>query len=456
MTSGNDEILLRRLAMDILLEVDKEKAFGNDILKQVLDKYDYLDGKKKALVKKLAMGCMERQIQLDYVIDLYAKTKTSKMKPVIRTILELGVYQILYMDQVYDTMACNVCVSLARKKGFANLSGFVNGILRQICREKDKLTWPERKEDVRKYMHIFYSMPEWLVELLINQYGEETAEQILRGFRQEPEVSVRCRASLSENEKEEMFEAWKKAGVTVTPSAILPYACHLKGTDRISNLFGYEDGKFVVQDISSMLVGECAGIQMGDTVLDVCAAPGGKTLHAAEKLEGTGKVLAFDLTDKKVVRIEENIKRMNAANVNAAVLDATEFCPEYEETADVLLADVPCSGLGVVARKQDIPRHLTPEKLESLVKLQREIVANVSRYVKKGGMLVYSTCTLNKNENDANVAWIRSDLGLEQISLKERIPKALHSYLNEDGSLQLYRGELACDGFFIALFKKGE
>ncbi len=456
MAAENEELLLRRLAMEILLETDKEREFGNTILKEVLDKYDYLGGKKKAFVKKLAMGCLEQQIKLDYVIDLYAKPKTAKMKPVIRTILEIGTYQILFLDQVYDTAACNLCVQLARKKGFSSLSGFVNGILRRICREKDAIVWPVKEENELEYFHIQYSVPKWMISLLIEQYGVETTEEMLEGFKQEPEISVRFSSMLSEECKDALIEEWKQNGIHVTKSEVLSYACSLSGTERISSMDGFAEGHFIVQDISSMLVCECAGIKEGDTVFDVCAAPGGKSLHAADKLNGSGQVFSFDLTEKKVERIRENAQRMHLEGIRAAVHDATEFCAEYEEKADVLLADVPCSGMGVIARKQDIPRHLTPEKLESLVALQQKIVANVSKYVKKGGTLVYSTCTLNKKENDENVAWITEELGFKLVSVKERIPKPFHRYLNEDGTLQLYRGDMACDGFFIAVLIKDE
>lgn len=454
MAAEKEELLLRRLAMEILLEAEKEKEFGNTILKNVLDKYDYLDGKKKAFVKKLAMGCIERKIQLDYVIDLYAKTKTPKMKPVIRIIMEIGAYQVLFMDQVYDTAACNLCVSLAQKKGFSSLSGFVNGILRTICREKEQIPWPDKEKDGLEYLHVFYSQPKWLISLLVKQYGEEVTEKMLQGFRQEPQTSVRFPVSVTKERRKELMDTWEKAGIEVNRQGLLPYACSVRATERISNMEGFDKGEFVIQDISSMLVCECAGIKEGDTVLDVCAAPGGKTLHAADFLKGSGKVLSFDLTEKKVDRIVENTIRLQHGNIEAKVLDATQFAPEYEGCADVLLADVPCSGMGVIARKQDIPRKLSEEKLESLVSLQRDIVKNVSRYVKKGGILVYSTCTLNKKENNENVAWIVKELGFHQVSVKDKLPKVFLPYVNEDGSLQLYRGELPCDGFFIAVLIK--
>lgn len=456
MATANDDLLLRRIAMEILIEAQKENVFGNAVLKQTLDKFDYFEAKKKAFIKKLAMGSLEKQIQLDYVIDLYAKPKTSQMKPVIRSILEIGVYQILFMDQVYDTLACNTCVTLARKKGFSSLSGFVNGILRRICREKEAIAWPSFEKDVLQYFHVCYSKPEWLVKLLMEQYGTETTEEILGGFSQEPETSIRIKESLSLQEREDLFEIWRKDGIQVKRRDELPYACLLKGTDRISNMAGFKEGKFIVQDISSMLVAECAGIKKGDVIFDVCASPGGKTLHAAEKLQGTGKVMSFDVSERKIDTIRENMERMNLTNIELNVQDATIFCPEYEETADILLADVPCSGLGVVARKQDIPRHLTPEKLESLSALQKEILVNTVKYLKKGGMLVYSTCTLNKQENDDNVRWILENLHMKPVSIRERLPECFWKYVTSDDTLQLYRGKMSCDGFFIALFLKEE
>lgn len=454
MAEGNDELLVRRLAMDILLETYKSGEFGNSILKKTLDKYDYLDGKKKAFIKKLTAGCLERKIQLDYIIDLYSKTKTSKMKPVILVLLEMGVYQILFMDQVYDTLACNTTVSLAKKKGFSTLSGFVNALLRQVCRNKENIPYPDRNESFLEYLSAVFSVPMWITGMITKQYGEAVAEEILKGFHSQPLLSLRLKESMTDKEREALISKWKKDGVQVKMSPYLPYAVEVKGTNRISTLEGYEEGLFSIQDVSSMLVCECAGIKEGDCVVDVCAAPGGKSLHAAEKLKGSGSVLSFDLTEKKVARMIENGKRMKADNLIAKVGDATFYREELKEKADVLLADLPCSGIGVAARKQDILLNLSREKLDSIIALQREILTNVCRYLKKDGVFVYSTCTLNKEENDGNVAFIKENLPLKQISLKGRVPECFEPYLQEDGSLQLYRGELSCDGFFIAMFQK--
>ena len=454
MASEKDDLLLRQLVMEILLEVSNSGEYINVVLKGVLDKYNYLDGKKKAFIKKMASGCMERKIELDYIIDCFSKTKTGKMKPVIRLIMEMGVYQILYMDNVYDTTACNLAVSLAKKKGFHGLSGFVNGVLRSICREKDNIEYPDKKADYVKYASVRFSMPEWIIELWLEQYGKEIAEQMLAASLQENAVTVRVEEALEEEEKEHLIQNWLNAGVKVTPHTYLPYAYALTGGYGIQNLYGYKEGLFTVQDVSSMLVAECAGAQKNMTVIDVCAAPGGKTMHIATKLQGSGKVYSCDVNAYKTDKIRENVGRMGLKNIGVMVADATEAQERFVETADIVLADVPCSGLGVLGKKTDIKYRLTKEQTQEIVLLQRQIISNVCNYVKHGGTLLYSTCTVNKEENNANVKWITENLPLEVVPLKDELPEQLKESVGEDGTLQLFRGKHECDGFYIAKLKK--
>lgn len=454
MAGEKDDLLLRQLVLETLLEVTGKGEYINVVLKGVLDKYNYLDGKKKAFIKKLATGCLERQIELDYVIDCFSKTKTAKMKPVIRLITEMGVYQILYMDNVYDTAACNLAVSLTKKKGFHGLTGFVNGVLRSICREKDRLTYPDPKTDYLKYAFVRFSVPKWIVALWLEQYGQDKTEQMLSASLQDNAVTVRVDETLCENDRKTLIEKWQAVGVTVTGHPYLPYAYALAGGYGIQNLYGYGEGYFTVQDVSSMLVAECAGIGEGNTVIDVCAAPGGKTMHVAAKLKGSGKVYSCDVTEYKTDKISANIARMGLKNVEVRVADATCEHAEFIEAADVVLADVPCSGLGVIGKKADIKYRLTEEQLQEIVSLQRQILTNVCKYIKPGGTLLYSTCTVNTAENNDNVKWMTENLPLEVISLKESLPKALQDSVGEDGTLQLYQGVHRCDGFYIAKLKK--
>lgn len=453
MAGEKDDLLLRQLVLEILLEVHAKDEYLNVVLKGVLDKYNYLDGKKKAFIKKLSTGVLEREIELNYIIDCFSKTKTNKMKPVIRVIMQMGVYQILYMDNVYDTVACNMAVSLAKKKGFQGLSGFVNGVLRSICREKDNIQYPS-KEDTVKYASVRYSMPEWLIELWISQFGKEKAETMLEASLQDNKVTVRVDENISDDAKNKLLTTWKNNGVSAEEHPYLSYAYALAGGYGIQNLYGYEDGLFTVQDVSSMLVAECAGIQKDNFIIDVCAAPGGKTMHAASKLQGSGVVHSCDVSDYKADKIRENIERMRIENVKVHVADATKEMSEFRETADVVLADVPCSGLGVLGKKVDIKYRLSEEQLEEIVKLQRQIIENVCNYVKPGGTFIYSTCTVNKKENNDNVKWMAEHLPLEVIPLKEELPEVLREAVGEDGTLQLMQGVHACDGFYIAKLKK--
>lgn len=454
MSAEKDDLLLRQLVLEILLEVNSKEEFCNVVLKGVLDKYNYLDGKKKAFIKKLAIGCVERRIELDYIIDCFSKTKTNKMKPVIRFIAEMGAYQIMYMDNVYDTTACNTAVCLARKKGFSGLSGFVNGVLRTICREKDKLVYPTKDDGFVKYASVRYSMPEWIVQLWQSQFGEDITEQMLAAGLRDNAVTVRVNENLSKEKKTELLVKWKEAGVEAEEHPYLSYAYRLRKTDALQRVYGYREGLFAVQDVSSMLVSECAGLRKGDVVVDVCAAPGGKTMHAATKVQDEGVVHSCDISEYKVDKIRENIERMQLKNIVCHVADAMQEQSEFLDVADVVLADVPCSGLGVLGKKADIKYRLSMEQVEEIVELQRKIVSNVYRYLKAGGTFVYSTCTVNKAENNDNVQWMTENLPLELVPLGEELPDELREFVGEDGTLQLCKGVHDCDGFYIAKLRR--
>lgn len=454
MPGEKDDLLLRQLVLETLLEVSTKGEYINVVLKGVLDKYNYLDGKKKAFIKKLATGCLERKIELDYVIDCFSKTKTNKMKPVIRLIMEMGVYQILYMDHVYDTAACNMAVSLAKKKGFHGLSGFVNGVLRTICREKEHIQYPDSEKDYVKYATVRFSMPEWIIKLWLEQYGRETTDCMLEASLQDNAVTVRVNENLSDVQKKQLLEHWQAAGVQVCQHPYLPYAYALSGGCGIQGLYGYKEGYFAVQDVSSMLVNECAGIRKDNVIIDVCAAPGGKTMHAATKLQGSGMVHSCDVSEYKTDKIRENVARMGLHNITVHVADATEEVADFVETADVILADVPCSGLGVLGKKVDIKYRLNKEQTEEIVSLQRKIITNVCRYLKKGGTFIFSTCTVNRAENHGNVKWMTENLPLEVVPLNEELPEVLRTSVGEDGTLQLFRGVHECDGFYIAKLMK--
>lgn len=438
-----ENVNLRAVVLDILTEVNEGRGYCHVVVNNALTKYQYLDKSERAFLTRLSEGTIEKQIYLDDVINRYSKVKTEKMKPFIRNLLRMSVYQILFMDGVPDSAVCNEAVKLAKKRGFATLGGFVNGVLRNIARDKEHLEEP-------KDLSVKYSMPRWIVEEFTAQYGCETAEKIFAAFETESPTYVKCntcRHSVEEIVK--MLEAQK---VTVEVIPEIPGALKLSDYDYLTGLEAFLQGYLFVQDLSSMLTGIAASLKEGHNVLDVCGAPGGKSIHAAVLMNGTGSVTTRDISENKVLKMKEGIERMKLPNIHAAVQDALEFVPEDEEKYDVVFCDLPCSGLGIIGRKADIKYNMTKEKQEELAMLQREILNVAYRYVKKGGRLIYSTCTINRKENEENVLWIRKELALKSINLEKLLPEKYLTETAKEGYIQLLPGIHGTDGFFISAF----
>lgn len=441
----------RLIILETLLVTDSDGASGYDAIAQVLDKYAYLDRRDRSFIKRILEGCVERRIELDYIIDSRSRIKVSAMKPVIRAIMRMSVYQLKYMDSVPASAVCNEAVKLAVKKGFSGLKGFVNGVLRSIARDIEKIGFPD--EDTLEGMSVRYSCPQWLAGQLADELGKDRASAVLAASLKPADVCIRI--NLSKTETEAFKKRLTEEGTDYEVSKYLPYALKIKNVDNVTGIPGFEEGLFQVQDTGSMLVTEAAGIVEGDTVFDVCAAPGGKSMHALDKLKGTGHLYSFDVTDRKLELIRENARRMGMeSSMDIILADASVYREEYENMADVLIADLPCSGLGVMGRKNDIKYNITPEREASLVRLQRDILMNVSRYVKPGGTLIFSTCTIHRAENEDNVRWIEENLPFEAVSLDGQLPEELACETSGRGYIQLLPGIHDCDGFFIARFKR--
>lgn len=425
----------RELVLETLLLITRDGEYSHIALKNVLDKYQYLDKRERAFLTRVVDGTLEHMIEIDYIINQFSKVKINKMKPVIRTILRSAVYELKYMDSVPDSAVCNEAVKLTARKGFMNLKGFVNGVLRNISRNLENIPYPG-KEEGERYLSIRYSLPEWIVKQWMAVYDMDTIERMGEAFLKEKPLSIRC--NLNQISKEELIKKLEAEGVTVEEESSLPCALYISGYDHLGKLVSFREGDFYVQDISSMQVAQWADPQEGDLVIDVCAAPGGKAIHLAEKLGGTGRVQARDLTDYKVELIEENIERSSLTNIEAVRWDATVYDEEAEKKADIVIADLPCSGLGVLGRKTDLKYKMTEQMQKDLVKLQRQILSTVHAYVKPGGKLLYSTCTIHRAENEENTRWFL-----------EHIPG--YRLVKEE---QMLPGISVGDGFYIAMFQK--
>lgn len=443
----------RAIVLDMLLEITSGKNFSHIVIKNVLDKYNYMDVKEKAFIKRLTEGTLERQIQLDYIIDSVSSVPVKKMKPLIRCLLRMSVYQLLFMEHIPDSAVCNEAVKLAEKRKFHSLKGFVNGVLRSIARNRDGIVYPDKEKEPERYLSVLYSMPEWIVRLWLDSYGAGITEEILKALLAEHPVTVRLRESLSKQDKEEALKELQESGSGAIPHPYLSYAYILPHTEGLRSLEAFLKGRITVQDVSSMFAAECAGIQEGDRVLDVCAAPGGKSLHAADKL---GCVEARDISEEKAEKIRENVKRLGISNITVKVQDASKTDEKSVETADVLFLDVPCSGLGVIGKKRDIKYKADPQKLPELLVLQKEILKACVPYVKKGGTVMFSTCTIHKEENENLLSYLLSEFPLEAVSLDEHLPKELQSGTTAKGYLQFLPGIHKTDGFFLAKLRRKE
>ena len=435
---------IRALALDILLTEEKGEDKSHKLLKAVLDKYDYLDVSDKSFLKRLVEGTIEYRMSLDYVIDSFSKTPVKKMKPLIRQVMRMSVYQILYMDRVPDNAVCDEAVKLVKKRGLAGLSGFVNGVLRSVARGRDEIKWPDEAAEPVKALGIKYSCPEQIVKSLIDDYGKDIAVGCLDASLLSDRLTyIRIDESLPEEKLRQIVSEIGERHQGIPDSMF-----YTVGTDRIDNVTRmpeFAEGFMTVQDISSQMVCEMAGFdkyagKSGVQILDMCSAPGGKSMHAASKLRRhgiSGSILSLDISEAKQSITDENITRMHLTDViTTGVWDATEYNEEYDGRYDLVLADVPCSGFGVMGRKADIKYNMTPEVLADIVALQHKILDNAVRYVAPGGRLVFSTCTMRKAENDAGKEYILAKGGYSLVTEKQL-------FLSKDN-----------DGFYIAVFER--
>ncbi len=531
---------IREVVLSILMEYDKGGVFKPSLLKDSLEKYDYLDVRDKAFIKRVVEGTMERQIQIDYILDRFSKTPVNKMQPLIRSLMRMSVYQILFMDAVPDSAACNEAVKLAERHSFTGLKGFVNGVLRNISRNKDKIEYPDESANGGlDYLSVYYSMPKWICSMWLDRFGMDKTKEMLEFFLKPRPTTIRVNmakvmaageepAEHNETETDRVAALAKEleaAGAVVNRSQILPYALELEKTDNIRFLPGFEEGMFTVQDVSSMLVTEIADPKPGDTVIDICSAPGGKATHAAERVmaqvaaaevsttapdastvaaaapasESTvaaaasaaasaittasaasagaaganaataappGRVIARDISERKCALISDNAYRLGLDNIEVQVHDARLSDYTMRDKADVLYMDLPCSGLGIIGRKSDIKYNTSEKSLKEVSKLQWEIIKSAWDYVKEGGYLIYSTCTVNSAENEDMLRRITAEMPFETVDITDSLPapltdgtfgEASAERLKEEakkGYIQLLPGECGTDGFFISKMRR--
>ena len=437
----------RNVALNVLLKIEQEQAYSNLALSNAI-RESRLSGVDSAFVSALVYGVLERQITLDYIIKQYSKIPLRKIETKTKLILRMGVYQLLFMDKVPESAAVNESVNLAKKHRLQKSSGFINGILRSISRAEVRFRLPDDKDKIY-YYSIKYSAPQDLVRLWINSYGELNAVAILESLSGRPPICARV--NTTKTDAGSLIALLEKEGVKAEKIAFLPDALYLSNTGAIENLRAFRDGLFHIQDASSQLCVSFLDPKPRELMLDVCAAPGGKSFTAAELMNDRGKVLAFDLYDHKVRLMESGAKRLGLGSVRASVRDAAVGMPL--PVADRILCDVPCSGLGILSRKPEI-RCKDGLLTADLPQLQYKILERSAEYLASGGRLVYSTCTLNPRENNEIAARFLSehpDFEGVPLTLPDGVERAFDEQAYE---ITLMPHKAHTDGFYCAAFTR--
>lgn len=434
----------RKLAVKILNRVLNEGAYSNIILSKELNEVE-LNDKDKALLTETVYGVLRRKKTLDVIIANFVKD-IKIMDKTILNILRVAVYQMNFLDKIPTYAACNEAVEEAKEISESD-SKLVNGILRSFTKNPDDINVPGNKIDEYAYK---FSFEPWMIRLLIKQYGENTAKKIMSGLNTVPKVSIRVNELNSDYD--EVYDKLEEMEYEVSEGVICPEAINIKGGKSIAENPLFKEGKITVQDESAMLVAPLLDLEEGMTVTDLCSAPGGKTTHIAEILRNTGKVNAFDLHESKLGLIKENCDRLGITNVTACAGDATKLNAELVNSSDRVLIDVPCSGLGIIRKKPEIKWNKKRNDLREIIPVQREIMENAWQYLKKGGIMIYSTCTLNKEENEENIEWFvntHKDCEIKRIF----VGKQDNLVYSREGCLTIMPNE-NMDGFFIAKLEK--
>ncbi|NLM14113.1 MAG: 16S rRNA (cytosine(967)-C(5))-methyltransferase RsmB [Epulopiscium sp.] len=442
----------REIAVNIISDINNDNAYSNISLQEHFSEYNYLTSLDKAFITEIVNGTIRHMNHIDYIINQFSTTKTNKMKPLILSILRSGVYQILFMSKVPVSAACNEAVKIAKKRGLDGLSGFVNGVLRNIARNINNISYPDRSKNPVEYLCVKYSYPKWVVKYWLKYYSVDFVEELCIASNDTPKITIRCN-SLRTN-KDSLTELLSKESIEVSNGAFLPEALHISQTSAISELASFKQGLFQVQDESSMLVGHILNPKPGESILDVCAAPGGKATHFGELMNNQGQIFARDIHEHKLKLIESSAKRLGIDIITTELHDATLLDKEKISLMDRVMIDAPCSGLGIIRKKPDIKWKKSNRDINELVDLQRKILSVCSQYVKPGGILVYSTCTISEKENIDNINWFIQNFDFELDNINSYIPKMLHCDTSEKGYIQLFPNVHSCDGFFIARLKR--
>lgn len=435
-------ITARQTAFSILLKIEKDKAYSNIALDSAV-KGSSLDSTDCAFISRLVYGVTERKITLDYVISQFLNQPIKKLKPEVLVALRIGTYEILFMDKIPVSASVNESVLLAKnnKSGFA--SGLVNAVLRKVSTNGEEVLTNLSGEE---RISVLYSAPIELVRFLKHHYNEENAEEILKSALNKKEITIRV--NTLKTTSEELIKLLEKENVS-TKTTCLENALVINAKGAVYELEAYKNGLFYVEDVSSQLCVKELGLKENCKFIDICSAPGGKSFTASQYMNNTGEIYSCDIHSHRVELIKSGAERLGVKNIFPTVNDATVYNENFEN-ADCVLCDVPCSGLGIIGKKPEI-KYKSLDETKELIPIQKEILTTASKYVKKGGTLIYSTCSINPNENRKICDWfLKENDDFCSVKVLPETPRGI----DEGDYLTLLPHINNCDGFFIAKFIK--
>ncbi|MBE0068318.1 16S rRNA (cytosine(967)-C(5))-methyltransferase RsmB [Thermoanaerobacterium thermosaccharolyticum] len=442
----------RDIAFKILYDVLAKKGYLNIVLNKYLNNNE-IEDVDKSFIKEIVFGTIERKYTLDRIIDHYSTKGIKKIDDKVLIILEMGLFQLMYMDKVPDYAAINESVNLAKKYIGKYASKFVNAVLRSYLRNTKQIKFSQPDENLIEYLSFKYSFPEWIVKRLLNNYDRDATESILESLNGKPEISIRLNTLKIDGKN---FEKKLNDRGLKYKKGMYNNDAYYIDLKNITNDEIYKDGLIQVQDEGAMIISKVLSPKPGDMVIDVCSAPGGKTTHLSQLMNNKGKIVAFDVYEHKIDLIKRNCRRLGVDNVDAFVFDSTKVNSEYIDKADKVLADVPCSGIGIIRKKPDIKlKNYTKKDFDELNNIQYRILSSSSKYVKKGGYILYSTCTIGKEEN-INIVdkFLNANKEFKIADIRPFLPQNLVHFVDDKGCIQLLPNLNNTDGFFICKMQR--
>lgn len=430
----------REVAFKILLDIWDNQAYSNLTINKHIEEFDAYNDEN--FIREIVYGVLENEIYIDHIIEKMSKIKLDRIHKHIFIILRMGIYQMVFMDGIPDRAAVHESVELVKTYGNRGSRGFVNGMLRNFSRNKEKLS-KIRAKDKLEELSIKYSHPLWMVEYFIDEFGYDFAEELCRANNERPSFTIR--ANKLQADKKTLKKILMDKGLEVREANYSTSSLLVENPKSVTSLDEFKKGFFSIQDESSSLVGEIMNPREDSLVLDLCAAPGGKATHMAEIMNNKGKIMAGDIHPHRVNLIKENAKRLKIDIIEAVIEDAIVFKEEYRDKFDYCLVDAPCSGLGTIRRNPEIKLSKDDNDINNLVEIQKNILDNAKNYIKKEGTLIYSTCTIGSRENDQVVKeFLRENENFELVDI------SLENIESKDKFLKLYPNVHGTDGFFIA------